>query len=145
MPTQQFTLYDAEETTGHGRTFASLAEIQTYVDELRDTEWWSRLYWMIAKVEVGTSRKWHESVGWFDRDKNAGRMEMGHRHRTELDVLHELSHVLAKARHGSDSHDPTFARTYLETVYLVRGSDAYLELQAAFDRAGIDYGREATS
>jgi putative metallohydrolase (TIGR04338 family) len=145
MPTQQDELYAAEETTDHGRTFANLKEVQRWVDSLRDESWWEQRYWMVERVEVGTSRKWHESVGWFEKEPHsrsgAGRMEMAHTHRDELSMIHELAHVLANARHGSNSHDPFFARTYLELTYLIRGSDAYLELQNAFDLAGIDYGQ----
>lgn len=141
MPTQQDELYDAEETCSVGISFVNLREIQIWVDELRDSWWWQKWYWMVERVEVGTSRKQHESVGWFDRDKSAGRMEMGHKHRDQLSAIHELSHILAEARHNSQSHDPMFARTYLELTYLIRGSDAWLELQRAFDKAGIQYGQ----
>lgn len=47
--------------------------------------------------------------------------------------------MLAAARYGSKSHDPWFARTYLELVYGVMGSDAYLRLFEAFERAGVDH------
>lgn len=141
MPTQQDELYAAEATVSVGTGFANLKEIQVWVDDLRDSWWWQKWYWMVERVEVGTSRRQNKSVCWFDRDKNAGRMEMGHKHRDQLSAVHELAHVLAAARHNSQSHDPIFARTYLELTYLIRGSDAWLELQYAFNRAELDYGQ----
>lgn len=141
MRCQQDELYDAEETIDRGRRFGSLDEVQAWVDALRDERWWQVRYWMVARVEVGPGRRGAGSVGWFERDKNAGRMEMSPAHLSELFCLHELAHVLAAARDGSDSHDPTFARTYCELVYWVMGSLAWQRLATAFATYGIDYGQ----
>jgi putative metallohydrolase (TIGR04338 family) len=63
-------------------------------------------------------------------------------HRNELIMLHELSHVLASRLNGSKAHDPFFARTYVTLVYLVLGPAAWLQLEAAFKRHGVDYNAE---
>lgn len=40
--TQQMKLYAAEDTLDRGRTFASLEEIQNWVDALREQSWGTR-------------------------------------------------------------------------------------------------------
>lgn len=137
---QQFELYAAERSALTGRSFGDVAEMQAFVDSLRDTWWWPRWYAKVARVEVygrpGTRR---ESVGSWHPAMNAGKLEMLPVHWNELFVLHELAHVLAAARYGSKSHDPWFARVYLELVQLVMGSDAYLSLHLSFTEQGIDF------
>lgn len=59
-------------------------------------------------------------------------------HDNELIVLHEVAHVLCDARYGSQSHDPWFARIYLELVCTAMGSEAYVSLWSAFKQLGVD-------
>ena len=140
MPTQQDELYTAERGVRLGRQFNSIKEIEDYVFELRSTWWWETFYWQVEMVEVGPARKnGTSSVGAYYEDKNAGRIEMLTCHFNERSVIHELAHVLAKKLHGSRSHDPWFAREYANLVYLVLGSDAWLELEAGYRQHGIKY------
>jgi putative metallohydrolase (TIGR04338 family) len=96
-------------------------------------------YWIVERVEVGKARKNGGSVGAYEKDKNAGRIEMAPVHWNELFVLHELAHVLAKALYESKSHDPAFARTYLQLVFCVMGSTTYEALQSRFNQLGVVY------
>lgn len=142
MPTQQDALYAAERSVSPGRQFATYEELQRFVDELRNTEWWVREYPMVRRVEVGEAdqRITSGSVGSWYADRGAGRIEMMRNgHMNLQSVAHELAHVLAAAKWGSASHDPAFARTYVNLTYWLRGSEAWLELQTAFDRNKIDY------
>jgi putative metallohydrolase (TIGR04338 family) len=137
--TQQYELYATEVGLDEGRDL-TYESAQEYVDAMRETEWWDRLYPSIMRVEVGRKRKnGRESVGWYEPAMGAGRIEMLPQHLNQLIIAHELSHVFAVARWNSQSHDPAFARVYLETVYHTMGSDAYLALKNAFDVGGIDY------
>lgn len=146
MNCQQTELYAAERRVPVGRTFANAAEIQRFVDGLRETWWWQQWYPQILRVEAyGRPSGTRSSVGSWHPAKAAGKIEMLPVHFNELIVLHELAHVLAEARYGSKSHDPYFARTYLELVALVMGPDSYQQLYDAFNEAGIkhdadDYG-----
>jgi hypothetical protein len=136
---QQDTVYAAQNTTFRGEPIGSIADVQRFVDDLREAWWWEK--WLgdrVIRVEVGQARGF-DSVGWYDEDARSGRMEFGHVPLTIGLVLHELAHVLAKARRHSQAHDPWFARIYLELSYLVRGSAAYEELRKAFDTHGVDY------
>jgi len=141
MPTQQDELYAAERLVSKGRQFDTYEELQVFVDELRDTSWWQRDYDMVRRVEVGKAdqRVTRGSVGWWEPAMAAGRIEMWTGHMNLQVIAHELSHVLAEAKWGSKSHDPLFARTYANLTYYLRGSEAWLELQRAFDSHGIDY------
>lgn len=135
MPNQQARLYEAEGTVPHGRPFRTLEEVQSFVDDLRERPWWPD---SIARVEVGPARESGNcSVGWWEPEKFAGRVEMLKCHMYELAVLHELAHVIAAAVHRSNAHCPHFARTYLELVYWVMGSDTYLKLWDRFESHGI--------
>lgn len=140
MRCQQFTLYGAERSVPTGTRFETVEAIQAFVDALRDTWWWDRYYSQVKRVEVyprPASRR--ESVGSWKPELAAGKIEMLEVHWNELVVLHELAHVLAAARFGSQAHCPWFARTYLELVSHVMGPEAYVALHEAFDRDGVDH------
>jgi putative metallohydrolase (TIGR04338 family) len=64
---------------------------------------------------------------------------MGPGHRCELVVCHELAHVLAGARFGSQAHCPWFGKVYLECVYLIMGVEAWTALREAFVAGGIEF------
>lgn len=144
MRTQQFALYEAERLAPRGREFLSMDHVQEFVDGLRDTWWWDLFYInRVKRVEVARGdmrcRTTQAGVGWYEPDKNAGRMEFTAIPHERL-VLHELSHVLASARYGgSQGHFPTFARVYLEVVSLVMGPRVYTKLKHEFDLHSIDY------
>jgi putative metallohydrolase (TIGR04338 family) len=56
---------------------------------------------------------------------------------TVVTVLHELAHLAAP---GTEPHGPRYAAAELDLVRWVLGVDAYAELRAAFDDAGVRYG-----
>lgn len=146
MPkTQQTQIYAAEEELHVGRWFLTHANAQRWVDDLRDTWWWPRLYWRVARVEVGSAARRNKSVGWYDHEHEAGRIELPKLMLNEQTVIHELAHVVTEAAKTSTAHDPVFAREYVRLTYLVRGSKAWLELQAAFERHGVDYTPDVDS
>lgn len=142
--TQQDECYVAELALGSGRSFADYDAAQRWVDDLRDTPWWHlqgfSLY--VLRIEVGPATRLAREfagVGWFEREKSAGRIELKRDALDERTILHEVAHVLASAVHDSKSHDPAWARTYLTLVSSVMGPDAYLALQRSFDQHGVDY------
>lgn len=142
MRTQQFDCYAAEGALGDGRTFRDVAEAQRFVDDLRDTHWWHlqgySLHVLRIEVSLSRSTKFNGIAHW-EADKSAGAIGLTRTGLRERTVLHEVAHVLATAIHGSKSHDPAWARTYLTLVSYVMGSDAYLALQRSFDAHGVDY------
>lgn len=138
---QQFQLYAAEAAVPRGRTFATEEELQAFVDGMRDTPYFERNFPQVIRIEayVRTDRRVTSSVGSWKPESNAGLIEMLPCHMHELIVLHECSHVLAQARYGSRSHDPWFARTYLELVFTHMGPEAYVALKDALDTGGVDH------
>jgi putative metallohydrolase (TIGR04338 family) len=141
---QQFELYASEVTVSAGREFETEEDMQAWVDSLRDTPLWEREYPQVLRVEVGfLDGRASGSVGRWFPSENAGRIEMHPTHHCELDVCHELAHVLASARYGSHAHDPWFADVYLRIVYVAMGPEAYSALHAAFERAGIDHDHDS--
>lgn len=144
MKTQQLDCYAAEGGLDNGPTFRDVAAAQKFVDDLRDTHWWQLQGYSlhVLRIEVGAATKLSDrfsGVGWYDDDKNAGRIELKPAGLNTRTVLHEVAHVLASAVHKSKSHDPAWARTYLTLVSCVMGPDAYLALQRSFDAHGVDY------
>lgn len=139
MRTQQFDLYRAERSVDLGRRFASYAEVRDYVIDLVNRPFWER-YSPCLNIEVcQKTRRGNDSVGAWFPDSQYGYIEMNVNDLNENIVLHEISHCIAQAQFGSTSHDPYFAKTYLELVFLVRGVEPWTELKAAFDQAGIVY------
>lgn len=137
MPTQQYALYASEEAAPRGRQFRTVPEVQAYLDELRDRPWWPE---RILRVEAGPARQSGRcSVGWWQEEKQAGRVEMLAEHMYHQAILHELAHVVAAAMHRSKAHCPHFARTYLELVYREMGPDAYRTLWDSFESHGIKH------
>ena len=136
---QQFELYGAEEKMStRGRTFDDVSQMIRYVNDLRDHRFFRLTYPEIKRVEVyGLSMRDTASVGGFDNDPTVAILEMHPLHFNELYLLHELAHPLARNRFGSNAHDPSFVRVYLELVSLMMGSDAYVELAQHFKDAGI--------
>lgn len=137
--TQQDLVYRAEAEVPAGRAFRSVGEIQAWVDDLRDTWWWQAWYPQVVRVEVvRRDGRRRESVGAWHPDRGAGLVELLHAHWNDRDVLHELAHVLAAARHRSSSHDPAFCRTLYELVHLAVSPGHAVRLRAAYVRHGVD-------
>lgn len=135
---QQDALYDAEDAVQSGRALMSQAEAQDLVDGWRELPWWQDRFAGVERVEVYKHRG-RGSAGGFEPKMCAGVADMDAVHMCPLFLAHEVSHVLAAARWGSRSHDPAFARTYLELVYLTLGSEAYATLYASFEDHEIDH------
>jgi hypothetical protein len=140
---QQDALYAAEREVHNGPVFPDVAAVQRWLDDLRETWWWEE--WIgerVLRVEagIGNPGKTAAGVGAYYPDRLSGRLEF--KPGAELNerrCVHELAHVIASAVCHSKSHDPWFARVYLELTYLIRGPIAYQELQRSFDRYGIDH------
>jgi putative metallohydrolase (TIGR04338 family) len=142
--TQQFKCYDAQSAIDDGERFETIEDMQRWVDDLRDTHWWHAQGYSLAvlRIEVdhatGENRR-HRGVASYDRANNAGVCVFSPAGMCVRTVLHEVAHVLAAATHGSTSHNPAWARTYLTLVSCVMGPDVYLALQRSFDEHGVNY------
>lgn len=141
---QQDELYAAENNVTFGRGLKTQEALQQFVDDLRDTAYWQRNFPDVRSILAicDPSRKAHGSMGRYNGDGN-GEILMSPVHMYERVVLHEVSHVIACARYGSRSHDPWFARTYLELVYEILGPSVYTELKAAFVAGGVDHDTDS--
>lgn len=145
MKCQQFQLYAAEAEVPKGRHFNAVDEAASWVNAWRDTWWWTHRRWdtMIPIIEVGPKpASSNGSVGAWIAERNCGRIEMHPTHMNEQDIIHEASHVIAARVYDSKSHDPYFAATYLDLTYYLRGSEVYLQLYEAFQKAGIEHDLE---
>lgn len=137
--TQQFNLYDAERGVETGRQFKSQAEIELWVQDVTETEWWLERHPDVWRVECPTVKRstGEGSVGSYFEDTSSGVIEMHESHWNARCVLHELAHVCA-APLGSTSHDPIFARVYLDLVREFISFPAYDELRRRFNEYSIE-------
>lgn len=141
---QQFQLYAAENGACRGRTFSSIDEVQAFYDAIRETPYWERTCPQVKRVEAyAMPENKPASVGSWDPTNNAGVCELLPVHWNEREALHEVAHVVTSARYGRNGHGPWFARTYLELVATVMGTNAYAELHRAFEQAGIDHEHDS--
>jgi hypothetical protein len=139
--TQQDELYASERKADLGQEILP-EDLQSYVDDLRNNPWVFRCFPMVLRIEAYALKR-DGSVGSFHKAKGAGKIEMSFSHLNERIVLHEVAHVLAAARYGSNAHCPWFARTYLELVSLFAPS-VYPSLLTAFQEDGIDFECDTT-
>ena len=133
------TVYVAESTLDPGRAFATIENVQAYLDTLCASDWWSERFPGLARIEaVGIRSRSVEGVGRPELERNAGVIGVTPVGRRELTVLHEVAHVVCRPSAG---HGPEWARTYLEIVYRVMGTDTWTALRTAFVTRGVDIGR----
>jgi hypothetical protein len=139
---QQYGLYGAEERVPRGRAIRA-EELQSFVDNLRETTFWERTHADVMYIETSVRKSDGQgSCGAWDRERGCGVIEMAPCHLCELFVVHEVSHVLAAQRYGSHAHDPWFADTYLRLLTSI-APDLYLPLFESFTRAGIDFRHDS--
>lgn len=142
MSCQQGPLYRAEESVDWGDEL-TLEQAQGFVDDMRDRyRRWHEDYPMLKRLEVHVVDGVGGSVGCFEPDKLAGLLQMASQHLRPVILCHEAAHVLAEARFKSRSHDPWFARIYLELVGSCIGPEKYMELYEAFKANDIDFDAE---
>lgn len=122
-----------------GIVFADRYDVQEYIDRMADESWFGEYFPDIAFIEVGASSASSGSCGTSESGGRSGYIELHDAQLSEGYVLHELAHVLARERFGSESHDPGFARMYCELVYRKIGTEAWLKLREAFIRHDIDF------
>lgn len=139
---QQFALYDSEQTTNRGQHFTTWDELEGWVREnMLDAPWWHEQFPWVRGIEIPriVRRDGEGSVGAYFADDQTGQIEMHRDHWCAKYLCHEVAHVVSAAQ-GSTSHDPIFARNYMTLVYLTMGSESFVELREAFIRDGIEFG-----
>jgi putative metallohydrolase (TIGR04338 family) len=145
---QRSKLYEAERAVDWSgeRKFATVAEIQRYVDRLTDQMWWIKRWPRIAK---GTVLTWNG--GFEDRPAivvmdgrgrrragAAGRMiTMPKWSRTEHSTLHEVAHIVTTGDHAS--HGWQFAAHELELVHHMMGKAKADALKASFKAHNVRF------
>jgi putative metallohydrolase (TIGR04338 family) len=131
-------VYAAENTLDPGLAYDSVVQVQEYLDSLCATDWWTRRFPNVVRVEAVRIRsRCLEAVGRSEPERNSGVVGITTGGQRELTVLHEVAHVVCRpdARHG-----PAWARTYLELVYRVLGTETWAALRDAFLNRGVDIG-----
>ena len=151
MNCQQSDVYRAEERALRSLRLPEITiqEAEALVERWRDLPWFEQNFPRVVAAKV-VARKTSKdgSCGGLVSEFDLGDrfetpvcavVEMAPAHMNALYLAHELCHPLAEVRYSSRAHDPWFARTYLQLVYLALGSDVYQTLYAEFEREGVDH------
>lgn len=102
-------VYAAEEETGGGRRFHSVAGMQRYVDSLQRSTWFRRRWPRAVPIEIAAAREGqHRAWG------GPWRVTLPRHMWCELVLLHEVAHCLQGP--GTISHGPAFLRILLALV-----------------------------
>ena len=113
-------------------TFASVAQVQAYIDDLVASPWFLRRWPPVAvtvKDGRGSRRARTDGREWIALPRAM---------RREWVVLHELAHCLAPDKHG-----PLFCACYLQLVARQLGAEAEAALRGAFDQHRVKVAVEA--
>jgi hypothetical protein len=139
MPcSQQDAVYRAEHSLPVGRRFVDAAEVEDFLEDLRERYVrWELDFKEVLFVDVYVIEGAKRSVARAEGD--GGVITLSDAQLDERTSLHETSHVLADTRYGDAGHSPWYARVMLELVYTSMGPDAYQELARAYDREGVDH------
>lgn len=132
--TQQYELYEAERSIDRGREFVDKDDLRIWLfDEVIDKPWFYQRWPHVKGIDVECNRRRDEgSVGGLL--DGIAVMEFAPQHMAELFVLHELAHCCST---GPQVHDPIFARTYLELVFLTLGTEKWMALRTAFTNHNV--------
>lgn len=133
---QQMAVYRAEAKCNRGDVFPDHEAAQKYVHWLMSRDWWTERNYSKSLGRRGISV---ESIqgDWSIASPTDAVIGLSKHGLTVRTVLHEVTHCIV----GSDAgHQGPFVRTLLELTYLVRGGEAYAELNAAFLAEGADIG-----
>lgn len=137
---QQENIYTAEDRTPIGIVFDDHTAAQAYVDNITQTQWWHEYHPRCREVVIAKAPangfKPSGCARFYEEDQYGG-IVLARSGLNERTVLHELGHIAAAERFGSDCHDPAFAREFLELTFRLRGTEEWLRLRDAFAREGV--------
>ena len=140
-------LYRAESQAAPdgGRRFARFAELEAWVCDVVLSPWWEQAF-PDAPIEVTVLRRSSGatfSAAHVTADGAEAAVWIRDGSWDALTVVHELAHVAAAGRVGSDGpHGRQFATALLQCWRELLGVQAYGALRSAFDTNGIPYRRD---
>lgn len=134
---QAWLVYEAEvwvPPVNHGQLLAEVSDIQSWVDEIYKTAWFEKRFRCVTKgFEIHDGRGSCWARGWSDKNRIC-HLSIPRKMRTQLTVLHELSHGLT-----ADGHGRWFCSVYLSLMKRFLGYDSWLELRDSFVVCGVRY------
>jgi hypothetical protein len=143
MRNQQADVYAAERTLSWPAWLGTIDDARLFLMNATETEWWSECVGdAVTLLEIELSNAAATSSARGHTDEQFGVITFSVHQLTDKTAVHELAHVLADVLHGSESHDPWWARVYLELVSLMVGSQQYRELELAFFAHSIEVATE---
>jgi putative metallohydrolase (TIGR04338 family) len=112
--TQRQRVYNAETYMPRGQTWATIADVQAYVDRLLASALWRRLCPSVTKVVI-TPARWNAVWSRAYSDKTGGTIRLAAGHYDQLLLFHELAHLAQPP--NTAWHGPEFCLIYLRLVY----------------------------
>lgn len=135
---QRFHVYLAENRSGvRGAQFRSLFQVQTYVDRVIFSDWWTERFPECPSIVVRQERSDDTcgSSGPLGGGLLGSFIVLPPAARFERYVLHELAHCAAN--HPPEAHGPEFARAYVDLVEAFMSREAAIKLARSFRRSGV--------
>lgn len=135
---QQKDVYAAELVLTPGPRLTP-EEAQDCVLRIADQDWWITTHPTVDSIEVltPTIRDKSAAVAQFTPRTRSGAIGVRKSGVTEAVLIHELAHIGAHARYGTEGHDPAFCREYLELVFRIRGGEEWTKLRESFAKHGV--------
>lgn len=132
---QRQRVYDSE--LRRGRQFASVGEMQDYVDDMLRLRWWREHVRRPLSVMVHDGRGRRKACGY--RDLNGvGHVKMPKWSRCEAVLLHEIAHTVGGTL-GGGWHGPYWTGIFLGLLDRQLGRQHALRQMEAFREAGVDW------
>jgi hypothetical protein len=128
---QRQRVYKAEAYAPRGRAWATIAEVQAYVDHLLALPRWPRLCPSVTKVIIKPAQ-WNamSSRAYPDTDHTGGTIRLHPDHYHQRILFHELAHLAQPP--NTTWHGPEFCLIYLRLVYRLLGDGTGASLEKSF-------------
>jgi putative metallohydrolase (TIGR04338 family) len=128
---QRQRVYNAEAYVPRGRTWATIADVQAYIDRLLTSALWRRLCPSVTNVLIKRAQ-WNAvgSRAYSNPDKTGGTIRLVAWHYDQLLLFHELAHLAQPP--NTAWHGPEFCLIYLRLVYRLMGDCIGTALEERF-------------
>lgn len=135
---QRAKLYNAERIICAGQRFDHVNDVQTYVNKITNSRWWSVNFPLAPKyIRVRDGRGRRSACA----ERHAPIIKLPRWARTEFTILHELAHITLNGKNVPD-HGREFARILLSMVGRWMGNNTKKSLRASYKEYGVKYCKQ---
>ena len=153
---QRQRVYNSEDLmdVGHGKRLETVPEMQTWVDKIVRSKWFRNRWPYLTYIQVKDGRGRRRATGYAKGSRQhyetfgittEGILKMPRWSRSELFILHEITHVIIDHVHKRKvpAHGREFCNLYLSLVKRFMGKVAHHDLKICFKEVGVIHRRKA--